>query len=94
VAQLAELNAQLAPFRQEWNGLYDALPPDVQRQAGALLEQINGMLRVILAGDERDGRMLAARKQSVGQQLAASAGGRTAHQAYASQALPPDGRMA
>jgi hypothetical protein len=88
VTQLAELNGHLAPFRQEWNGLYDALEPDVQQQASRLLEQINGMLKVILDTDERDGRMLAARKQSVGQALSATAGGRSVHQAYARQAAP------
>lgn len=89
VAALAKLNQQLAPFRRNWDVLYQGLPADLRSEANKLLQDINGLLRVILKTDQEDTALLAARKQSVGQGLREVDGGQTANTAYARQAGAP-----
>lgn len=82
VTALADINQQLTPFRQDWEGVYSQLPEDVRTQAGELLTQINDMLTVILDTDQQDGALLAARRQSVADSLNSLAGGQAANAAY------------
>ncbi len=82
VQQLAQLNNQLAPFRRDWDALFDQLPDPVRAQVGELLDQINAMLRSILRSDQEDSALLSARKQSVAQSLERFSGGAAAHNAY------------
>jgi flagellar biosynthesis/type III secretory pathway chaperone len=89
VAALAKLNEQLAPFRRNWDILYQGLPADLRVSANKLLQDINGLLRVILKTDQEDSALLAARKQSVGQRLREVGGGQTANTAYARQSGAP-----
>jgi flagellar biosynthesis/type III secretory pathway chaperone len=89
VAALARLNEQLAPFRRNWDVLYQGLPADVRVEANKLLQDINGLLRVILKTDQEDSALLAARKQSIGQRLRDVDGGQTANTAYARQTSAP-----
>jgi len=91
VGALARLNDQLAPFRRQWEGLYRGLPDELRDQANNLLQEINGLLRVILKTDQEDSALLSARKQSVGQAVAKLAGGQSANAAYARQAAERPG---
>ena len=86
VGGLARLNEQLAPFRRNWDGVYAALPEPLREQANQLLQEINGLLRVILRTDQEDTSILAARKHAVGEQIGQMSGGRSANTAYAQQA--------
>ena len=86
VTALAENNRQLAPYRQNWSEVYGSLPEAQRERASALLEEINGMLSIILETDKRDSALLSARKQSVSQSLQNLSDGRSANQAYAIQA--------
>ncbi len=86
VAALATLNDQLAPYRRNWDDMYAALPETHRVQAAALLQEINGLLRVILRTDQEDGALLSARKQAVAGELRAVNGGQAANAAYARQA--------
>ena len=83
VAALARLNEQLAPYRRNWESLYGDLPRNQRDQANALLQEINGLLRVILRTDQEDSALLSARKQAVGQQIGLLSGGRSVNAAYA-----------
>lgn len=85
VAGLARINEELAPFRRDWNAIYNALPDDVRGETADLLNQVNELLRGIIRNDEEDGRLLAARKQAVSQTLSALSDGRAANKAYARQ---------
>jgi hypothetical protein len=85
VTELARLNEALSPFRREWDATYAALPEDRRQRASALLREINRLLRGILHTDQEDGALLAARKQMVAAELAATSGGRTANVAYGRQ---------
>jgi hypothetical protein len=91
VASLARLNDQLAPYRRHWDAMYAELPEPERAAASGLLQEINGLLRVILRTDQEDGALLAARKQTVANDLAGLTGGRTANSAYARQFGPAAG---
>lgn len=83
VLSLARLNEQLAPFRRNWDGVYEQLPQASRDQANELLREINQMLTVILAADQEDGALLSARRQSIGAEIKQVSGGREANAAYA-----------
>lgn len=85
VAALARLNDQLAPYRRNWDEMYAGLPESRRVTASGLLQDINGLLRVILRTDQEDTALLSARKQGVANELTGLAGGRTANAAYARQ---------
>ncbi len=94
VATLAKLNEQLAPFRRNWEATYADLPDEHRARASTLLQEINGLLCVILRTDQEDGALLAARKQSVAAELSGISGGQSANLAYARQAGPARGSSA
>jgi len=94
VAALARLNESLSPFRRDWDANYAALPEDERGQASALLREINALLAGILRADQEDEALLAARKQAIAADLAATTGGRVANAAYARQAGPVSGPAA
>lgn len=83
VTALARLNDELSPFRRNWDAMYANLPPDQRAAASTLLQEINGLLRVILKTDQEDGALLSARKQSIATDLASVTGGQMANNAYA-----------
>jgi flagellar biosynthesis/type III secretory pathway chaperone len=85
VTSLARLNEALGPYRRNWDAMYAALPDAQREQAAAILHEINDLLRTILRTDQEDGALLSARKQSVGAELNATAGGQTANAAYGQQ---------
>lgn len=88
VAALARLNDQLAPFRRNWDGLYAALPDDHRARASTLLQEINGLLRVILRTDQEDGELLSARKQALAAEMTGVSDGQAANAAYARHGGP------
>lgn len=88
VTALADNNRQMAPYRQNWSEVYAGLPEPLRERASALLEEINGMLSIILETDRRDSALLSARKQTVSRSLQGLADGRSANEAYAKQAGP------
>ncbi len=85
VAALARLNNDLGPFRRNWDAMYAALPEAIRSEASQILQEINGLLRVILRNDQEDTALLSARKQAVAGDMAALSGGRAANTAYARQ---------
>ncbi len=89
VNELARLNHEMGPLRRNWEAAYAALPAGEREQAAALLQEINGLLRVILRTDQEDGALLAARKQAVAAEIAGLAGGQQVNAAYARQAGTP-----
>lgn len=86
VGALARLNEHLAPFRRNWEGTYNGLPDDQRARANGLLQEINGLLRIILRTDQEDSALLSARKQTVGQAIGAVSNGQTANAAYTQRA--------
>lgn len=91
VTSLARLNEEMGPLRRNWDTVYAALPEERRGEASSLLQEINGLLRVILRTDQEDSALLSARKQAVAGSLAGVAGGQAANAAYARQAGPGGG---
>ena len=88
VSALTDLNERLGPYRRRWDDMYAALPDALRAQASGLLQEVNGLLRVILKTDHEDGALLAVQKQAVASEIRGLADGRTANSAYAAQAAP------
>lgn len=88
VGELAQLNMQLAPYRQKSNGTYAEYPAEIRKQANERLSDINGMLQKILKADREDGALLSARKAAVAAELNAVNGGQAANAAYAAAQKP------
>lgn len=88
VTALARVNEQLAPYRRNWQSICQTLPEVTRHTASALLEEINGMLQVILRTDDEDQSLLSARKQMVARALNEVADGQAANTAYARQSGP------
>ena len=82
VSALAKINEQLSPYRRDWQRICETLPPAVRRTAARLLDEINGMLQVILKADQEDQALLSARRQAVARSLNDVSGGRVANAAY------------
>ena len=91
VAALAAVNEKLSPYRRNWQSVYETLPIVTRHTATELLEEINGMLQVILKADQEDQALLSARKQAVARSLNDVSGGRAANAAYARQSGPASG---
>lgn len=83
VTALAKINEQLSPYRRDWESIYQTLPEETRRAASSLLEEINGMLQLILRADQEDQALLSARKQAVTRSLTGVSGGQAANAAYA-----------
>jgi hypothetical protein len=94
VTALARLNGELAPFRRNWDTMYATLPDLTRAEASQILQEINGLLRVILRTDQEDSALLSARKQAVADGIAGLTGGRVANTAYAQQAAAAPGAPA
>ena len=92
VTALAAVNEKLSPYRRNWQSVYEALPTVTRHTASELLEEINGMVQVILRTDQEDQALLSARKQAVARSLNDVSGGRTANAAYARQTGQATGR--
>lgn len=91
VTALAKVNQQLSPYRRNWQSIHETLPEVTRHTASELLEEINGMLQVILKTDQEDQALLSARKQAVARSLSDVSGGRVANAAYAQHAGQADG---
>lgn len=92
VTALAVVNEKLSPYRNDWQNVYEALPTVTRHTVSELLEEINGMLEVILKTDQEDQALLSARKTAVARSLSDVSGGRVANAAYARQAGNVPGR--
>jgi hypothetical protein len=91
VTALAKVNEQLSPYRRNWQSIHATLPEVTRHTTSELLEEINGMLQVILKTDQEDQALLSARKQAVARSLSDVSGGRVANAAYAQRAGPAHG---
>ena len=80
--RLTEIGRTLAPIRREWHEFRDQLTPDDRSTADALLSEADGRLQRIIASDEQDARILAARRATVARKLRSSAAGQDAAFAY------------
>jgi hypothetical protein len=82
VSQLSALNEDVKTARERWPDIYGRMDIAQRREADSLLGEVQTTLADILAGDERDAKLLSARMEGVRQQSASLAEARRAHAAY------------
>ncbi|HPF37274.1 MAG TPA: flagellar protein FliT [Phycisphaerae bacterium] len=83
---LVQLNAKIAPYRQNWTDFYQGLTESQRVEVSELLEEVNASLGAILRDDARDTAMMTARRERMAMELGEIGGSRKAHAAYASNA--------
>lgn len=91
--ELQILNDRMAPFRADWPRTKEALPAPQRVEAERLLRDVQDRLRRLLEQDERDVRLLSARKQQVGSALAGLRSGKRAVAAYRHDGGAADARF-
>jgi len=67
--ELTKIGAKLAPVRQKWERYRERFTPSQRAEAERLVSDISERLRRVIDSDEEDGRLLSARKQTVGETL-------------------------
>ena len=80
---LLEVGRELAPVRKNWPVVRRSLNSADQREADRIIAEVNGLLGRIIAEDDKDARLLAARKANVASKLTALRADRQALNAYA-----------
>lgn len=91
--KLKELGDQMAPIRLQWSIVSENMNDGDRAEADRLLGEVRAHLRRLIEQDETDARMLSARKQRVGQAMSAVRQGRSAIQAYQSEATLQTARL-
>lgn len=69
VDQIAQLNEQLAPFKQHWPELSEQLDASQREQVNSLLEEVESLLEAIIHQDDRHRQQLQTAKQQIGRQI-------------------------
>jgi hypothetical protein len=80
--ELEALNARMAPLRDTWPTIRDALDAQDRTLADDLISKVNTRLKTLLDGDAADVEMLQLRKQRVGTELGTVRNRRKAVAAY------------
>lgn len=92
VDRLGQINQQIDPYRQDWRGVYDALPPAAQTTVSALVQQAEDSLAAIIAQDEADRKTLEKSKAAMGGELTQVNKAGLAAAAYAGRSSRPSPR--
>lgn len=83
---LAVIGKELQSARRNWAATRKALSPSGREEADGLLEQVQARMRRVIESDERDARVLSARRQTVAGELR-----QTQTVVHAVSAYRPDG---
>ena len=83
VDELTQLNRVLLPLQSRWREYREQLSAGVGERIDALLRETTETLQLIIAADQQDAGLLAARKAGVAGEMAALDQGRQAFDAYA-----------
>ncbi len=82
VDELSALNQGLIPLQKYWRAHRETVAPSLRAEADQLLGRTGEILQRILGTDERDARILSARKAQTAKQVTELAQGRQAFEAY------------
>ncbi|MBN2211904.1 MAG: hypothetical protein JW709_10960 [Sedimentisphaerales bacterium] len=86
ITRLAAVDRDLKPIREDWKNISNLLPTEQRQQAQELVENVQAILRDILARDESDSRKLNSQQQQVAGELRSTRQGKHVHNAYAAAA--------
>lgn len=84
--ELTEVSGRIAPYRERWNELRDALTTQQREAADRLLREAAERLGRVIQTDEADARLLAVRKSQTATAATAVQSGQRMLAAYGSQA--------
>ncbi len=83
VQALAHLGRDLAPHREDWDQTREELGAEDREEADRILVEVRTILEEVISADERDARMLSARRTQNARALHGVHGDRRAVTAYA-----------
>lgn len=69
IDELLTNNSRLAPYRQQWKQVYNALDAAAQTEVNQLVAQVESLLGTILSQDEEDRKKLEVSRNQVSGQL-------------------------
>lgn len=87
---LSDVGRQLAPIRGEWSTYREQLDAAQQQEADRLVEEIADRLKRVIEGDERDARLLSARREMTSRALRTMHAGTPVRTAYLARAATGD----
>ena len=85
---LSRIADRLGPMRGDWATHRNGLSESQRHEADQLVARTRGRLARLMAGDERDARLLSARAQRIGSELRTNYCGGQAIQAYRAAPQP------
>lgn len=93
IDQVAELNTQMQPYREQWEQLADSLDTDKREALREKFDDLSAAVRRIVMRDDADRVRLEARRARIARDLAGVSSGQGAVNAYASKGAPPAPRL-
>ena len=90
--ELSELGRRLSPVRRGWRSFRECMSAPQRAEAERLIDDVADRLQRVIAGDERDARLLGARKTMMGREMRAAHAAGSAIAAYR-QPAPRKGRL-
>ena len=90
---LSGLGSRLAPYRENWTSIYNAMDGAAKRRVSELLEEANTMLGSILQRDGQDCGTLSVKRQAMADRLSATGNTRQVTAAYAAAGTGQSERM-
>lgn len=88
VNAIGQIHQQLAPYRQQWEGVKGRLPETLRGEISGLLVELQKMLNTIIEQDQQDCQELSASKQQVAAEMNQATRARSAHAYYGGPGLP------
>ncbi|MBE7559971.1 hypothetical protein HS125_13935 [bacterium] len=93
LAELARLDAALAPLRQRWNDVRDRFSAAERRPLGELVEELARLMQSVLALEDENCRLVEQHTAALGRELERVRRARRAGDAYKEQDRPGDPRF-
>ncbi len=87
---LSDVGRQLAPIRRDWSAYRRRLDVAQRQEADRLVEEIANRLRRVIDSDERDARVLSARREMTSRALRTMHAGTPVRTAYMPQTATSD----
>jgi hypothetical protein len=82
IDELAQINAQLSPYREDWSRVWRHVPEPDRPEVSALLKTVSDLLAAILEQDEADRARLQSSQDRVKVEMKKINGGTLAVRAY------------
>jgi hypothetical protein len=92
IEELSSLNEEMRPYRKNWPALRRTVSARQAQHIEGLLGEVQSLLTRIMAQDEKDAQLLAARRTATAEAMSGVRSGRQAGRAYVASAESESGR--